>query len=145
MTIKWNWGTKIFLVYGIFVVAMLTLVYMCTRQQLDLVSTDYYAQELKFQQVIDGRKNATELNGEFTLQATHDSLIVQLPTDAVAGKGEIFFYRPDNASFDVTIPFENTTTIAIPSSQIKTGTYKVKASWKHNDKPFYQEKMFTVQ
>jgi hypothetical protein len=145
MTIKWNWGTKIFLVYTGFVVFMLTMVYMCIRQQYDLVSDDYYAQELKYQDVIDGKNNAKLLRTGLTVGAIADTVFVKLPLDQISGGGEIQFYRPDNASFDYKVQFVNNATIAIPSSKLKAGTYKVKATWASDGKPYYNEVSYLVK
>jgi len=145
MTIKWNWGTKIFLVYTGFVVFMLIFVFLCTRQQFDLVSSDYYAQELKYQEVIDGKNNANLLSTGMTMSAANDSIFVHLPVEEVHGGGEIFFYRPDNASLDLKVTFVNNATIAIPVSKLSSGTYKVKATWTNDGKPYFHEISYTVQ
>jgi hypothetical protein len=145
MTIKWNWGTKIFLVYAGFVVFMLVFVFLCTRQQFDLVSSDYYAQELKYQDVIDGKNNANLLSKGMTLSAANDSVFVHLPVAEVHGGGEIFFYRPDNASLDLKVPFVNNANVAIPAAKLAAGTYTVKATWTNDGKSYFHEVSYTVQ
>ena len=142
MTIKWNWGTKIFLVYTGFVVFMLGMVYLCTRQNYDLVSTDYYAQELKYQQVIDGKNNANQLGKAMTIAATANGVAVQLPVAAVEGEGELHFYRPDNASYDFKVPVKGDGLVNIPANQLKTGKYTVKARYQYAGKPYYNEVIY---
>ena len=46
-----NWGHKIIIVYGVFVLGTLFMVYQSTLQKFDLVQNDYYAAELKYQEV----------------------------------------------------------------------------------------------
>ena len=48
-----NWGYKILLVFAVFVAGILFLVYKSSNQKMDLVTTDYYEKELKYQQKID--------------------------------------------------------------------------------------------
>jgi hypothetical protein len=145
MTIKWNWGTKIFLVYSGFVVFMLVFVFLCTRQQFDLVAPDYYAQELKYQDVIDGKNNANLLAKGISLSASNDTILVHLPVEELRGGGEIYFYRPDNASLDFKMKFVNNAIIAIPTSKLAKGTYNVKATWTNDSKPYFHELTYTVQ
>ena len=48
-----NWGYKILMVYVIFIAGILLLVFKSSSQNQDLVTEDYYEQELKYQQKID--------------------------------------------------------------------------------------------
>ena len=45
-----NWGYKILTVYIIFIAGILFLVFKSSNQNQDLVTKDYYEQELKYQQ-----------------------------------------------------------------------------------------------
>ena len=56
-----NWGTRIIIMYVGFVALIITLVVVSMRQQVDLVTPDYYAKELKYQTNIDKTKNYNEL------------------------------------------------------------------------------------
>ena len=51
-----NWGYKILLVYLIFILGILFMVFKSSTQKTDLVTTDYYAKELKYQEKIDEMK-----------------------------------------------------------------------------------------
>ncbi len=59
---KFNWGYKIVLVYSVFVAGILYLVVQSSRQQMDLVTDDYYAQEIRYQEKIDQSKRASALS-----------------------------------------------------------------------------------
>ena len=58
---KFNWGYKITVFYLVFIAGIMYLVIQSSRQKMDLVTTDYYAQELKYQDKIDQSKRAGEL------------------------------------------------------------------------------------
>lgn len=141
-TIKWNWGTKIFLTYGLFVVFMLGMVYLCTQQHFDLVTPDYYAQELKYQDVIDGQQNLRALGKPVSISQTGHLVAVALPVDRIDGEGEVKFYRPDNAALDMNISLQGQTTVMVPLAKLKKGLYKVKISWMDNGKRYYDEQSF---
>ena len=55
---KIHWGYKIMIVYLFFVVGMVVLVIKSTMQKFELVQPDYYADELKYQTVIDASQRA---------------------------------------------------------------------------------------
>lgn len=142
MTIKWHWGTKIFLVYGLFVVFMLGMVYMCTRQHYDLVTPDYYAQELKYQEVIDGHNNLQALGKKVEISRTANLVTVQLPMAVTVGNAEVKFYRPDNASFDFSITITEGDKVMVPAAKFKKGLYKVKSVWMNDGKRYYDEQTY---
>jgi hypothetical protein len=121
------------------------MVYKCTRQHFDLVSTDYYAQELKYQNVIDGGNNLTALNAKVIISNHGGSYDIQLPE--IAGnnsKGEVFFYRPSNSSEDFRIPL-STNYIEVPKSKLLSGLYKVKVTWTANGKAYFDEQALVVK
>ena len=67
-----NWGWKIAIGYSIFVAGILSLVVVAYRQTNDLVSADYYAQEIQFQQRIDARGNSLSLQTPFAFEWVED-------------------------------------------------------------------------
>ena len=69
-----NWGYKILTVYIIFIAGILLLVFKSSTQNQDLVTKDYYEQELKYQQVIDATERANALSSEVKFQGESPSL-----------------------------------------------------------------------
>ena len=57
-----NWGYKILLVYAVFIAGILFLVYKASSQKMDLVTPDYYEQELKYQSQINATERANALS-----------------------------------------------------------------------------------
>ena len=76
---KINWGYRILLVYGVFVLGIMILVFKSTQQKFDLVQKDYYAEELKFQNVINATQKANDLGGELLTEIKGGHLLVTLP------------------------------------------------------------------
>jgi hypothetical protein len=92
---KLNWGHSIFFIYSAFVVAILFMVYQSTQQTYDLVEKDYYAAELKYQDVIDASARAKALGGDFIVKYESDSIKLILPSPFkgvnVVGKVQLYF------------------------------------------------------
>lgn len=143
MTIKWNWGTGLIIAYSGFVVFMLGMVYLCTQQHFDLVTEDYYEQELKFQQVIDGSRNEQQLEKQTAITMANGVVTVTLPMETVEN-GKVVFYKPDNSIYDKTVPLTGTNFVSVPVSQLKSGLYKVKVTWYAGGKPFFNEQSLFI-
>jgi hypothetical protein len=141
MTLKWNWnwGTGITLAYSSFVVFMLFMVYLCLQQEFDLVTPDYYEDELKYQEVIDGIHNAGTIGKAMMIEIGDDAVNVTLPMDVIDAKGIVHIYRPNKASLDLLLPLSLDGKITIGREKLKPGLYKVKATWSKDGKPFFME------
>ena len=140
-----SWGVRITILYTSFVLFMSTMVYMCTRQHFDLVSDDYYAQELKYQQVIDGKNNTSDLKQPVVIEQQNSVVNIKLPTDkTVFEKGEILFYRPSNSLSDFTISVTGNNT-EVPKEKLQAGLYKVKINWTAGNLHFYDEQSLVIK
>ena len=139
---KFNWGYKILLVYLVFVAGILYLVVQSSKQSVDLVTPDYYAQELKYQEKIDQRKRAEALSGPLRYQIIGQQLEVIFPRE-FAGKtigGELLLYYPANSSKDVRAPIaatDNTMRINLPKDT--HGMHILQVSWTSDGISYYVE------
>ncbi len=102
---KWNWGTGIALTLVLFVTLMGSMVYKATQQNFDLVSENYYLDELNFQEVINQKKNAAQLNGRMALNTKKDSVQITFPSDFDGKEKEvtIHLYCEQNAQKDIKL------------------------------------------
>jgi nitrogen fixation protein FixH len=142
-----NWGHKITFVFIGFASMMFYLIYKCNQTNFELVSKDYYKEELAYQQVIDGTNNANQLqtNTNITIQGTQVS--IQLPNEMQQKhiKGNVHFYCPTDArkdqKFNLTV--NDNATFQVPHAVIP-GKYIVKISWQADNNNYYQEKEIQV-
>ena len=80
-----NWGYKILLVYVVFVTGIMFMVFKSSSQKVDLVTTDYYAKELKYQQKIDAMNRVSLLSDTVKYEMSEGNLTIAFPKD-FAGK-----------------------------------------------------------
>jgi nitrogen fixation protein FixH len=137
-----SWGYKIFVGYSLFVVGILFLVYKANTQNFDLVTENYYEAELKYQEVIDQKGRTATLSAAPKISHSVNSVSVQLPTEFASAKvaGQVYLYRPSDASKDIRENFSNAT----GSCEIKlkyelSGAYQLKLSWQSGGKTFFHE------
>lgn len=141
-TIKLGWGGRIAVLYGGFVILIVALVTGSMRQDFQLVSTDYYGDEIRYQEVIDAGKNQAALSAPVAIVADANTVNIELPQEfaGVAVTGEVHFYSPVNADWDKVIDMNTSSKmLIIPRTQLHTTRYKVKITWNANNKQYYQE------
>ena len=144
-----NWGHKITIVLILFAALMFTLVYKSIQTDYQLVSKDYYKDELQYQQVIDGSKNASTLSSMLLITQNEEGIQIQFPVE-MKGKevtGTYWFYCSYADKNDRLIPIQTTAEVTqlISRELLTGGTYTVKTSWKAEGTSYYNEQSFTVQ
>nr|WP_295877475.1 FixH family protein [uncultured Chitinophaga sp.] len=143
-----NWGHKIIIVFVVFAAGILTLVTKSMRTKIDMVTKDYYAEELKYQQVIDGKKNAGALSAPVLIAQQSEGIAITFPQELHGTNitGKIKFYRPSDAGMDVEMPLHLSSEgmLMINRQLFHKGNYLVKVQWENGGKPFYQEESLHI-
>lgn len=80
---KMNWGWGITLVIIAFMGFILYLVFMATKQKVELVSEDYYALEINYDQQRHAMANALQYEEELVIQQKGDLVMLEIPQDLV--------------------------------------------------------------
>jgi len=143
-----NWGNKLLLVFAIFGSGMSYMVYRCMQTPVDLVSKDYYKEELAYQQVIDGTRHANALSAKPRITATETGLHVQLPAEMKQKTltGLIRFYCPADAARDRNISLTPDTDGIqdIPKDILAPGQYTVSVSWNTGGTNYFSQQNLTI-
>lgn len=139
-----NWGTKIIVVFSVFVVLMMTLVYKSYQTKFELVSKDYYKEELEYQNVIDASKNSADLTVKIDItQAERDfKLVIPDSLKTADMVGDVYFYCPYDSKNDMrfVLKTKEDGTMIFNNSQLKGGRYILKVNCKLNGKSYFIEK-----
>lgn len=139
-----NWGLRIVLVYLGFVAMILTLVVKARSEKIELVTPDYYAQEIVYQQRIEALTNAQALSDTLKVTATKEWVTVELPAECLGQikNGLLRFYRPSDASLDASQTFHTEASVSMhyARSNLQPGLYLVQCSWQTNGQDYYMEK-----
>jgi hypothetical protein len=145
---KWNWGTKLMMVFGIFVLGMVWLVVMSMRQKVDLVAKNYYQDELRYQEVLNATNLANGLSAAVKVTKEAGFVTVQLPQEMAGGpvQGKIFFYCPSDAKNDRHIPLsiDGKGLQVVGLQQLVPGKYLVKIAWEFNKQQYYAEQTLVI-
>jgi hypothetical protein len=138
-----NWGYKILLVYAVFVSGIMFLVFKSSSQKVDLVTTDYYAKELKYQQKINAMNRVQGLSDTVKYEMNEDKLLIEFPKDfsgtIITGNAKL--YCPSDENKDVSQDFSvQDLRVVVPVKEVNKGLYELQLSWQANDVSYYFEK-----
>lgn len=138
---KFNWGVGVFTLYGAFVLLILFLVYKSTSTKVDLVTEDYYQQELKYQDKIDQKSNAASLEQGLKHEVSGSTIFLAFPPDHQSASGTVMVYRPSNKAYDkyFDIELDENSKMVIIMEKSPIGLYKLKIDWSNNDIDYYVE------
>jgi hypothetical protein len=125
------------------------MVYRCVQTPVNLVSEQYYKDELAYQQVIDGTKQANALVGKVQLSLMPDGIRIDLPQEMRGKpvKGTIFFYCPSDAASDrhFSLGMDTRGEQEIEKGMVPNGHYTVKVSWQNGGVNYFMEQPFVIQ
>jgi hypothetical protein len=142
-----NWGHKIAFLYTAFVVGMLFMAYKSSQQKFDLVQKDYYAAELKYQEVIDASERSKALGGNLIVKFEKDSVKILLPVlfKGSKVKGKLLLYCPADQQQDIHLDFETVNgAVAFKSLGQKKGYYKIKLDLLQSGITYYYEQKIAL-
>ena len=143
-----NWGQKLMMGFIVVAAGMIYLAYRCMHVNTDLVTKEYYKDELKYQDVIDGTKMANALNGKVQLIQDQEEITVQLPAEMKNENvsGNIWFYCAADVKKDrhISIKTNSEATQQINKKILIPGIYTVKFDWSSNNKHYHAEQTFTI-
>jgi len=138
---KWVWASFVF--FGLFIG---TLVVICMREDVNLVSKDYYQQELNHQQKITQQENANQLKEKPQLSFENNSVRLLFPFSSTIQKGELRVMRPSDDRLDQLFELNATggDNQLFPLKVWQKGLYRVSLTWTMEGKDYYFEKVMVL-
>jgi hypothetical protein len=141
-----NFGNWIVLAFVLFAIFIGTLVTVCVRQNIDLVSKNYYGEELKYQDQIRRINNTNQLVVKPLIVKVETNIAVRFDRQNRIQKGELTLFCPSNPKMDKTFSLST-----VPSDiqffdirLLQSGMYKAKLLWMMNDKEYFLEKIIYI-
>lgn len=139
-----NAGKWIFVTFVLFAGFIATLVTICVRQDISLVSKDYYKNELAYGEQVRQINNANALTEKPSMKVVGDSLVVRFPSSAVPSRGNLLLFCPSDERGDKTFELTKTREQRFPLSNLNRGMYKARLSWSNGDTKFFQEQIINL-
>ena len=139
------WGKGIAATYIIFVIVTLSMTYAMMTKDVDLVSTNYYEKEIKYQDQINKINNTKKLAEGLKFELTPGAVVFTFPKLGDI-TGEYTFYRPSDSKkdFKIKIKADKDNKQAIDVSTFQKGYWKVKIEWKSGGVEYYNEEQIII-
>ncbi|CAN5116166.1 hypothetical protein BH09BAC2_BH09BAC2_17710 [soil metagenome] len=137
-----SWGYKIGLLYLFFVAGIMVLVVKSMSKKMDVVSGNYYAEELKYQDRIDDVSRAAALTTGIDIKVDRNNINVIFPKDfagkQINGTADVYCPADENKDIKKTIETEeNKMQIKLPDNA--KGYFYVKINCSVEGKSYYFE------
>ncbi|MCK5074773.1 MAG: FixH family protein [Calditrichia bacterium] len=150
MKIKFNWGYGIALFYSLFFAALVIFVIFTFYLNWDLVTENYYKDEIEYQKQIDRKKRAEMISQNIfvNLQREKNEIIIAFPEEFKNKEltGTISLYRPSNAELDKKIPIllNSNGLQKLNIEKLQKGAKGIKITWTVNEAEYYHEKQIVI-
>jgi hypothetical protein len=137
-----NWGKWIIFSFVVFTVFIGTLVTVCMRADVSLVSKDYYQEELEFQKQITRLENTSALASKPIIVAGNGLIEITFDFREIE-KGELILFRPSDPALDKKFVLGVTggELQQFPIETINPGMYRAKMQWTKKGKEYFYEQV----
>lgn len=139
---KFHWGHGIFLFYVVFVATLVTVVIKSRQFDNSLVTEEYYARDLNYQQEYDRRMNSSALTEPLSIMRVDGKYQLLFPKGKNQDvEGTVLLYRPSSKHDDrlVKLSVGAGGTMQLPTSGLKPGRYQAVVEWSANGVDYFDE------
>ncbi|WP_185850579.1 FixH family protein [Blattabacterium cuenoti] len=144
MKIKFNWDVGIMLSLVTFITFIIYIAFFFPNVESQLVSDKYYEEEIKYQEIINEKKNVSNLPKKIKIiPIKYSGIRIMIPYDKNDIYGYFTLFRSSSKDLDVTKYFKiskSSNVLFIPKKLLKRGSYKLIIRWKSNEKKYLFEK-----
>ena len=139
---NFHWGHGIALAMVSFIAFILFMVFVFPngKQNAEMVSDNYYEDEMQYQKVIDAKNNAETLEEKPSYTELSEGIKIQFPSKIVPDTQSIHFslFRTDDKNLDINkeVGLDNNQAFVIPKEVLVSGSYTLKVKWSVDKKEY---------
>lgn len=145
------WPFGIIAAFAIFIAGTAGLIVFASSQNHDLVSDNYYEQELRYQKRIESLDRTARLgaNASVVYDSSRRRIVISLPADQAveALSGQIHLYRPSAAGLDRQFKLapDNRGIQHLNAASLQPGLWQVRVSWTVAKQDYYLDQRVVVE
>ena len=138
-----NFGKSIVVAFILFALFIGTLVTVCIRQEVSLVTPDYYKEELAHGRKMSAMANARTLQAKPEILLSSSGVHIRYEGLDRIQSGELNIMRPGNQKLDHRFQFEATPgkEMAFALKNYEPGLYRLQLKWVMDGKEFIVEEV----
>ncbi len=137
-----NFGHWIVVSFIVFAAFIATLVVVCMRQDVSLVSKNYYQEELAYQNQIVRKQNTLSMSRKPRITVTDRVLELDFDPSSSPSEGVVNVFCPSDAKMDRLFKLKTSSAKQyFDLAKLNPGMYRVKLQWSAGDQQFYHEEI----
>lgn len=139
---NFSWGHGVIVALGLFMSFILFMIFVYSNgmKNSELISDNYYEDELAYQEIITAKNNADELTEKPVYLQTAEGISVTFPKETAPENSKVNFelFRTDDSNLDVKkeVTLDAQNKLVIPGKVIFSGSYTLKIKWENNKKTY---------
>jgi len=143
---NFNWGHGIIVTFVLFGAFMAYFYFNMSKESIELVGKNYYADGQEFQRKINERKQTEALAEKAIIQFAEDFKQAKIQLPSSIQKGTLVFYRPSNATLDRTliITSDSSGLSFIQTDFLIKGPWNVSLEWEQAGKNYVKEQRILI-
>jgi nitrogen fixation protein FixH len=143
---SFNWGHGIIVTFVFFGAFMAYFYVNMSKESIELVGKNYYADGQAFQQKIKEREQTAALVSKATWEYSADFSQTKIQFPNEVKRGTLVFYRPSNAALDKTLEIASDTSglTFINTDFLIKGPWNVSLKWEKNGKNYVEEQRILI-
>lgn len=123
------------------------LAFRSSKENIDLVTEEYYKQELVYESHLVKMRNAQALSQPVQVRVNGQGVEVQFPQLEAQVKGQLQIFRPSDAQYDrlVTLLPDAQGRQMLDVKGMPAGLYRLKIDWQAGNTSYYTEQAIHLQ
>ncbi len=143
------WPIAIVAYFVLFISFIIGYIIWSTGQRQDLVRSDYYEQEIKFQQRLDSMNRTQPLRAQVAVTFDPATRAVRIALPVENGKpsiGEIDLYRPSDSRLDkkFQLALDAQGIQHLDAAKLRPGRWKVRVQWTVDGRDYFFDQALVI-
>jgi len=143
-----NWGKSLIIFFILFFIWVLFFVLFAMRQNIDLVSDDYYQKGAKYTDQININNRSVLYGDSIQITTSGEQVKISL-SGGIASSGDsmqVYFYRSSDKTRDFRLSFlKSDAPVLVEKSRFVRGRYQVFISWTSNKEDYSVTKTIDIE
>ena len=138
------------LAFVVFISGTIALIVLAGSRRSDLVSADYYDQEMRYQEQLDRLRRTTDLGAEAAVayDPAERRINISVPATHVGRivNGTIQLYRPSSAALDSRLPLtpDDRGRQTLDARELQPGLWSIRVSWTVDGREYFLDQAVVV-
>ncbi len=145
---KISWGKGVVIFFIIFFIWIFLFVFFAMRQNLDLVTDDYYQKGAKYSGQIEINKRSLPYQDSLQIYTTENQIQIRpcKQLESSADSMEVYFFKSNDKTKDIRFNFQKGDSVLVVDKRMLVhGRYQVFITWSYLNQKYSVVKVVDIQ